>query len=63
MKDLIKRKAFKGFTFCIAWYFVWTANNALDQSLKEFEYDIVSLAPKAKTSFMFPSKAATEFSF
>lgn len=63
LNDLIKRKAFKGFTFSIAWYFLWIANNELDQSPKAFEYYIVSLAPKAKTSFIFPSKAATEFSF
>lgn len=63
LKDLIKRKSFKGFTFSIAQYFLWIANNKLAQSPKEFEYYIVSLAVKAKTSFIFPIKAATEFSF
>lgn len=63
LKDLIKRKAFRGFTFSIAQYFLWISNKELDQSPKVFEYYIVSLVPKAKTSFISPSKAATEFSF
>lgn len=52
LKDLIKRKAFKGFTFSIARYFLWIANNGLDQSSEEFKYCIVSLAPKAETFYL-----------
>lgn len=63
MKDFIKRKAFRGFIFSIAQYFLWISNKELDQSPKVFEYYIVSLAPKAKTSFISLSKAATDSAF
>lgn len=62
LKDLIKRKAFKGFTFTID----GTSFGQLTMSLIRmlgFEYFIFSFASKAKPSFIFPSKAATQFSF
>lgn len=59
----LKEISFKGFTFSTAWHFLWTANNEHDERPQVFEYYIVSLAPKPRMFFIFPSKAAMEFSF